>query len=157
MLRLIIQQNINSTFPPYFATSITQFSFPISNPTTLIQYPHTNKTHRKTPPSSSAVNLFSATHSNPKPTNQKPTVNPTVINTPKAEKIPICFSDRRSAGLNLVVHQHHTRPRRTTGLDLMTLAPPPCAPSSRCHQVAPMVLNSHLAITKLDLIDGSEN
>uniref|UniRef100_A0A2N9GWU6 Uncharacterized protein n=1 Tax=Fagus sylvatica TaxID=28930 RepID=A0A2N9GWU6_FAGSY len=39
----------------------------------------------------------------------------------------------------------------------MTLAPPPCAPSSRRHQVAPMVLNSHLAITKLDLIDGSEN
>uniref|UniRef100_A0A2N9HZN4 Vesicle-fusing ATPase n=1 Tax=Fagus sylvatica TaxID=28930 RepID=A0A2N9HZN4_FAGSY len=39
----------------------------------------------------------------------------------------------------------------------MTPAPSPCAPSSRRHQVAPMVLNSHLAITKLDLIDGSEN
>uniref|UniRef100_A0A2N9FBI3 Uncharacterized protein n=1 Tax=Fagus sylvatica TaxID=28930 RepID=A0A2N9FBI3_FAGSY len=54
-------------------------------------------------------------------------------------------------------NQHHARLRRTTDPDLMTPAPPPCAPSSRRHQVAPMVLNSHLAITKLDLIDGSEN
>jgi hypothetical protein len=81
-------------------------------------------------------------------------VNPAVINTPKAVKIPICSSDRQSVGLNLVVHQHHARLRRTTGPDLMTPPPPPCAPSSRRHQVAPMVLNSHLAITKLDLIDG---
>jgi hypothetical protein len=67
-------------------------------------------------------------------------VNPAVINTPKAVKIPICSLDRQSAGLNLVVHQHHARLRRTTDPDLMTPAPPPCAPSSRRHQVTPMVL-----------------
>jgi hypothetical protein len=90
-----------TSIPPCFATAITQFSFPISNPTTLM-----NKTHRE-------PSRYQHTQSRK---------NPDLLLRP-----PICRSQSRGPPAPRTTPSHH-RPRShdssTTALRTI-LAPPP--------------------------------